>query len=999
MELTGLFPMLAWLQILLRLVLSEGTEGPGASPDSQQPTQVPAPPAPSLSLSPPSPVRGQQVQLTCSAPRGSRALGFIFYEQRSGSWEKLWSESNGTWRIITENSELSRTFTCSYRVQSSPPRQPHSQSLQSNAVTLLLAEPLPAPVLSLSPQHPVYVSGERVTLECSAPRSQGVAGYRFYKTHQGRAPEELPAGATGPLEMLTVQVGDPSKYSCAYWVLQASREIPSWRSPPVPIAVIAPLPAPRLTASPAHPVYVVGDAVALTCSIPGAPMLATVQFSKDGGELPSPLLSDSPTLQLASMGTGHAGTYSCQYRRWESGREISSPSSETVTISVLVPPAAPQLSVSPSHPSYISGDSITLTCSAPRGHTLLKIQFLKDGQNLDSQMPAPDPHHLSRALRLPPLAPSHSGAYSCGYWFLESGREIPSRPSGPIHILVLEPPPAPRLALAPPHPVYIAGEQVTLRCSAPQGEGVAKYRFYRQRRRLIPDRVPEPTGGARLELRAETGMAGLYVCAYWALRTGREVPSEESQPVSVSVTDPPGKPSVSLSPDYPAYVAGDRVEINCSAPPGACPMQYGLHKGGEPLGPLPGSAGNWWMDLQANGARNATRSFSCAYVELIQGREVPSYASDPVSVSVIPAPGAPSLRLTLPLPLYVTGETVTAECIVPAGLYVPRAHWVLRDGEALREQPGPQFPLNINPSDSGTYRCGYSTELHGRHLRSPPSDPVTLRVTDPPPQPALSVDPPSGVVGEGLPLLITCRAPGDASERRFHFYKDGAEIIPGDTGSEISTTEPSIGSMNFSVLSILQAGPSNTGEFSCEYEVNMSGRWILSSRSQAVNVTVTAWSLPVPLVAGCGGAATALALLLLLICLCRKKAASRRLSTSYWKSQELRRSRIMRRSTDISGVNMGLQQMTEGGWPQAASQDWGLLPKLPTEGPRPGQAAVGAAPLKGQKEEDDADSGAEFEFPGHRSTYTQVTFSCFTLPPWARACSASLEHVYSTPDL
>ncbi|KAH1181920.1 hypothetical protein KIL84_009674, partial [Mauremys mutica] len=705
MELTGLLPVLAWLQILPRLVSSTGTEGPGSSPDSQPPTTVPAPPAPSLSLSPPSPVRGQQVQLTCSAPRGSGALGFVFYEQRSGIWERLRSQSSGTWRISTENSELSRTFTCSYRIQSSPPRQPHSQSLQSNAVTLLLTEPLPAPALSLSPQHPVYVRGERVTLECSAPGGQEVAGYRFYKRHRGRAPEELPAGATGPLEMLTVEVGDPSEYSCAYWALRASQEIPSRESPPVPVAVIAPLPAPWLTASPAHPVYVVREAVALTCSIPGAPTLPTVQFSKDGGELPSPLLSDSPTLQLASVGTGHAGTYSCRYRRWESGREIASPPSGTVAISVLVPPAAPQLSVSPSHPSYIPGDSVTLTCSAPRGHTLSRIQFLKDGQNLDSQTPGPDPLQLSRALQLPPLAPSHSGAYSCGYWFLESGREIPSGLSDPVHILVL----------------------------------------------------------------------------------------------------------------------------------------------------------------------------------------------------------------------------------------------------------------------------------------------------DPPPQPALSVDPPSGLVSEGLPLLITCMAPEDASERRFHFYKDGAETIPGDTGSEISTTEPSTGSMNFSVLSILRAGPSNTGEFSCGYEVNMSSRWILSPRSQALNVTVTAWSLPVPLVAGCSGAAAALALLLLLICLCRKKkAATRRLSTSYWKSQELRRSRIMRRSTDISGVNMGLQQRTEGGWPQAVSQDWGLLPKLPAEGPRPGQAAGGAAPLKGQKEEDDADSGAEFEFPDIDPTYSQVTFSCST---FRQGQELSASHVCSTPDL
>ncbi|XP_026518365.1 junctional adhesion molecule B-like, partial [Terrapene carolina triunguis] len=216
-------------------------------------------------------------------------------------------------------------------------------------------------------------------------------------------------------------------------------------------------------------------------------------------------------------------------------------------------------------------------------------------------------------------------------------------------------------------------------------------------------------------------------------------------------------------------------------------------------------------------------------------------------------------------------------------------HWVLRDGELLPEPPGPQLPRNVTPSDSGTYRCGYSTELHGHHLRSPPSEPVPLNIKNPPPQPLLSVDPPSGVVSEGLPLLITCMAPGNTREKRFHLYKDGAEIVSGDTGSEISTTEPSTGSMTVSMLSILRAGPSNTGQFRCGYEVNMGRRWIPSPRSQAVNVTVTAWSLPIPLVAGCSGAATALALLLLLICLCRKKkAASRRLSMS----------------AEISGINI-----------------------------------------------------------------------------------------------
>ncbi|KAM9121186.1 Fc receptor-like protein 5 [Pangshura tecta] len=873
--------LLAFLQILPQLVSPAAPlQTPTIIVDPQHPVYFP----------------GERLTLRCSAPDEEAVTSYQFYNQRG---ERVFTEttglSGGPWLVLTAETGKAGAYSCEYWAVRDGR---HIYSARSQPVPVPVMEPLLAPALSLSPQHPVYVWGERVTLECSAPGIQEVAGYRFYKRHRGRAPEELPAGATGPLEMLTVEVGDPSEYSCAYWVLRASREFPSPESPSMPVAVIAPLPAPQLTASPAHPVYVVGEAVALTCSIPGAPTLATVQFSKDGGELTSPLLSNSPTLQLASVGTGHAGTYSCRYQRWESGREISSPPSGTVAISVLVPPAAPQLSVFPSYPGYMPGDSVTLTCSAPRGHMLSRIQFLKDGQNLDSQAPGPDPLHHSHALRLPPPpppAPSHSGAYSCRYWFLESGWEIPSRPSDAVHILVL---------------------------------------------------------------------------------------------------DPPRKPSVSLSPDYPAYVTGDRVEINCSAPPGASLVQYGLYESGEPLGSLPGNPGIRWMDLEANNTRHLTWSFSCNYVELIQGRAVPSYASHPISISVFPAPDAPSLRLIPPLPLYVTGETVTAECVAPAGPYVPWAHWVLRDGEALGEQPGPQLTLNVTPSDSGTYRCGYSTELHGRHLRSPPSDLVPLSVTDPPPQPELSVDPPSRLVSEGLPLLIICMASGDTSERRFHFYKDGAE-------SEISTMEPGTSSMNFSVLSILRASPSNTSEFSCGYEVNMSGRWIPSPRSQAVNVTVTAWSLPIPLVAGCGGAATALALLLLLLLLiplCRKKAATRRLSTSYWKSQELRRSRIMRRSIDISGVNMGLQQMTKGGWPQAVSQDWGLLPKLPAEGPRPGRAAGGAVPLKGQKEEDDADSGAEFEFPDIDPTYSQLTFSCSTFRQH-QELSASLEHVYSTPDL
>nr|XP_042700869.1 Fc receptor-like protein 5 isoform X3 [Chrysemys picta bellii] len=756
------------------------------------------------------------------------------------------------------------------------------------------------------------------------------------------------------------------------------------------VSPAAPLQAPTIIVDPQHPVYVLGERLTLRCSAPGGEAVTSYQFYNQHGERVFTETTGLPggLWLVLTAETGKAGAYSCEYWAVRDGQTIYSVRSQPVQVSVLDFPVAPSISVISDPPGK---SPVTIECLVPPGNVATRYQFLRQGNVIVSQPGA--------RLQLRQSDLDATGPYTCSYEISDSGRMIQSRPSAPLSIHLTAPPLAPKLSLHPKLPVYLPGEKVTLNCSAPGGEEVAGFRFHLHRGDQTPEELLAASGGAQMELTTQRGNDSTYTCQYWRWEARQEIASENSNRITVPVSDPPGKPSVSLSPDYSAYMAGDRVEINCSAPAGASPVKYGLYENGKPLGSLLGNASSWQKDLQVNGTRNATRSFACTYVDLIQGREVPSYASDPISISVFPAPAAPFLQLIPPLPLYVTGETVTAECVVPAGPYILRAHLVLRDGETLREQLGPQFPLNITPSDSGTYQCRYSSELHRRHLHSPPSEPVPLSVTDPPPQPALSVDPPSGVVSEGLPLLITCMAPGDTSKRRFHFYKDGAEIISGDIGPQISTTEPRTDSMNFSVLTVPWAGPNNTGEFSCGYEVNMSGRWIPSPRSQAVNITVTAWSLPVPLVAGCGGAATALALLLLLICLCRKKtAASRRLSTTYWKSQELRQSRIARRSTDISGVNMCLQQTIEGGWPQAASQDWGLLPKLPAEGPRPGRAAGRAAPPKGQKEEDDADSGAEFEFPDMDPTYAQVTFSCSTFRQ-GQGLSASLEHVYSTPDL
>ncbi|KAM7146153.1 uncharacterized protein RBU57_014730 [Macrochelys suwanniensis] len=147
-------------------------------------------------------------------------------------------------------------------------------------------------------------------------------------------------------------------------------------------------------------------------------------------------------------------------------------------------------------------------------------------------------------------------------------------------------------------------------------------------------------------------------------------------------------------------------------------------------------------------------------------------------------------------------------------------------------------------ADAGTYTCSYGIQQCSREIPCKESNPLQVTVTDPLPQPTLNADPPLGVVREGGAVLLSCVVPGNAVHWRFHFYKDGVQIIPRDAGSEhngvVYSTMETVGHLsNWSMLHIPQTTPKSAGEYACEYEEDVSGRWILSPRSEVVNVEVT----------------------------------------------------------------------------------------------------------------------------------------------------------------
>nr|XP_014430784.2 uncharacterized protein LOC102449606 [Pelodiscus sinensis] len=193
-------------------------------------------------------------------------------------------------------------------------------------------------------------------------------------------------------------------------------------------------------------------------------------------------------------------------------------------------------------------------------------------------------------------------------------------------------------------------------------------------------------------------------------------------------------------------------------------------------------------------------------------------------------------------PEYLPGDIVEMTCTAPtsvAGIQGFQFNNGIGKSISVTASSTTSETYNLSlagSQDGGLYHCRYSLMQGGSQITSSWSNKIPIRARDYPPWPVLTVDPPFGVVRDGLPLIITCTAPDNLGERRFHFYKDGGNFSLEDMGLEGNAAETRASSQK---LNIPQAGPDSAGEFACAYEENMNGRWLLSSRSLAVNVTMT----------------------------------------------------------------------------------------------------------------------------------------------------------------
>ncbi|NXK51908.1 FCRL2 protein, partial [Chauna torquata] len=307
-------------------------------------------------------------------------------------------------------------------------------------------------------------------------------------------------------------------------------------------------------------------------------------------------------------------------------------------------------------------------------------------------------------------------------------------------------------------------------------------------------------------------------------------------------------PNITVMPEKTEYLIGDTVSIRCAAPWSNNRMQGFQFSG----------TSGWVVDIRTT-RRTYTYTFNitgpkdrgshtCVYTVNNRFRQsVHSQESKSILINVKDPPSQPTLALNASTGVVSEGYPLLFLCTAPATATERRFHFYKEGVESIAgaevtswDEEAQLWVAESSQDHTGNFTCGYEEKIEGRWILSFLSEAVEVFVKEPPSAPRLGVDPPFTVVSEGYPLRLTCLASSDDSRLRFHFYRNGVEIPPGQAGSESPSGNPK----NFSELLFPQTPKRFSGNFSCGVEEDVGGTWVPSPQSEALDIVVKGRFVP-----------------------------------------------------------------------------------------------------------------------------------------------------------
>ncbi|XP_039193776.1 uncharacterized protein LOC120305659 isoform X2 [Crotalus tigris] len=318
-------------------------------------------------------------------------------------------------------------------------------------------------------------------------------------------------------------------------------------------------------------------------------------------------------------------------------------------------PAAPTLSWSPSYQTLLKGEEIELKCSPPGGQKGEHYFFYRNSEKGEETRYQEQIGNtlLIQAKRMAPKA-----KFACSYTVKNrEGRRSRSRKSNRAEFTIIDPPPAPSLSADPSEPLYLVGENISLRCSIPDNtvQSWRPYLFSQIRKNENETSIKDLDWHEdnSLVLTATREDSGLHKCRYREWKYGRTISSDWSHPVSIVVRDPLLPPVLKLHPPSGSLQEGKVLQIQCLPNEGNNTKRFhfswkgvemassneGLRRSSRDPGLLTLNTSAAFLYAKGNGSLG----LACRSEENINGRWIMSPWSQIVNITVLAAPSAPSV--------------------------------------------------------------------------------------------------------------------------------------------------------------------------------------------------------------------------------------------------------------------------------------------------------------------------------------------------------------------
>ncbi|XP_046948617.1 Fc receptor-like protein 3 isoform X5 [Lynx rufus] len=356
-------------------------------------------PSPVLTASPPWPIEGSPVTLTCETglpPQTSHTrLQFCFFKEHQALGAG-WSNSPEL-QIPTTWSEGAASYWCQARTVI--PR-----ILKTSPRSQIRVHRVPVSDVNLETQPPVgqLIEGEDLVLICSVAAGTGTVTFSWHREGSERSLGRKTQNAlSAELRIASVREQDVGRYYCA-----ADNMDGPVLSKRIRITLRVPVSPPVLTVRTPRAQAVEGDVVELHCEAQrGSPPILYRFYHEDVPLGSSSAPSGGEASLNLSLTAEHSGNYSC-----EANNSLGVQRSKMVSLSITIPVSHPVLTLNPDVAQAMVGDVLELRCEAQRGSPPILYWFYHEDVILGNTS-APFGGGASFNLS---LTTEHSGNYSCG---------------------------------------------------------------------------------------------------------------------------------------------------------------------------------------------------------------------------------------------------------------------------------------------------------------------------------------------------------------------------------------------------------------------------------------------------------------------------------------------------------------------------------------------------------------------------------------------------------